>query len=100
MKDLTTTYLGLTLKNPIVAGSCGLTGSASKIEELAEAGVGAVVLKSLFEEQIEAAFLAVLGRRPRGDEWQVFPSLVTEDQQTHVVDLLWTLMQTTEFQTY
>lgn len=54
MKDLTTTYLGLTLKNPIVAGSCGLTGSASKIEELAEAGVGAVVLKSLFEEQIEA----------------------------------------------
>ena len=54
MKDLTTNYLGLTLKNPIVAGSCGLTGSASKIVELAEAGVGAVVLKSLFEEQIEA----------------------------------------------
>jgi dihydroorotate dehydrogenase (fumarate) len=54
MRDLTTNYLGLTLKNPIVAGSCGLTGSASKIAELAQAGVGAVVLKSLFEEQIEA----------------------------------------------
>jgi len=54
MKDLTTNYLGLTLKNPIVAGSCGLTGSAAKILELAEAGVGAVVLKSLFEEQIES----------------------------------------------
>ncbi len=54
MKDLTTNYLGLTLKNPIVAGSCGLTGTVGKIMELAEAGVGAVVLKSLFEEQIEA----------------------------------------------
>jgi dihydroorotate dehydrogenase (fumarate) len=54
MKDLTTTYLGLTLKNPLIAGSCGLTGSTPKILELADAGVGAVVLKSLFEEQIEA----------------------------------------------
>ncbi|MCG6931487.1 MAG: dihydroorotate dehydrogenase-like protein [Desulfofustis sp.] len=54
MKDLTSRYLGLTLKNPLIAGSCGLTGSAAKIQELAEAGVGAVVLKSLFEEQIEA----------------------------------------------
>ena len=54
MKNLTTKYLGLELKNPIIAGSCGLTGSVDKIKELAEAGVGAVVLKSLFEEQIEA----------------------------------------------
>lgn len=54
MKDLTSKYLGLTLKNPLVAGSCGLTGAVAKIQELAEAGVGAVVLKSLFEEQIEA----------------------------------------------
>lgn len=54
MKNLTTKYLGLELKNPIIAGSCGLTGSLEKIKELAGAGVGAVVLKSLFEEQIEA----------------------------------------------
>ncbi|MCB2217624.1 dihydroorotate dehydrogenase-like protein [Desulfofustis glycolicus] len=54
MTDLTTNYLGLKLKNPVVAGSCGLTGSLVKIRELADAGVGAVVLKSLFEEQIEA----------------------------------------------
>jgi len=54
MKDLTTNYLGLTLKNPLIVGSCGLTGSTSKILELADTGVGAVVLKSLFEEQIEA----------------------------------------------
>jgi len=54
MKDLTTNYLGLTLKNPIIAGASTLTGSVPKIVELAEAGVGAVVLKSLFEEQIES----------------------------------------------
>ena len=54
MVNLTTKYLGLELKNPIIAGSCGLTGSLMKIKGLAEAGVGAVVLKSLFEEQIEA----------------------------------------------
>lgn len=54
MKDLSTTYLGLNLKNPVIVGSCGLTGSVEKIRELAENGAGAVVLKSLFEEQIEA----------------------------------------------
>lgn len=54
MTNLSTKYLGLELKNPIITGSCGLTGSVMKIVEVAEAGVGAVVLKSLFEEQIEA----------------------------------------------
>ncbi len=52
MADLTTKYLGLTLRNPIVIGSSGLTDSVSKIVELDKNGVGAVVLKSLFEEQI------------------------------------------------
>lgn len=54
MKNLTTKYLGLELKNPVIIGSCGLTSSVEKIVELADAGAGAVVLKSLFEEQIEA----------------------------------------------
>jgi len=52
MPDLNTKYLGLTLKNPIVIGSSGLTDSVDKIIELEKNGVGAVVLKSLFEEQI------------------------------------------------
>lgn len=52
MANLETTYLGLTLKNPLVAASSGLTSSVEKIKELANAGIGAVVLKSLFEEQI------------------------------------------------
>lgn len=53
MIDLTTDFAGLKLKSPIIAGSSGLTRNLSKIKELAEARVGAVVLKSLFEEQIE-----------------------------------------------
>jgi dihydroorotate dehydrogenase (fumarate) len=52
MADLTTKYLGLTLRNPIIIASSGLTDSFEKIAELEKNGAGAVVLKSLFEEQI------------------------------------------------
>ncbi len=52
MANLTTKYLGLELKNPIVVGASELTNSVENVKELAEAGAGAVVLKSLFEEQI------------------------------------------------
>ncbi len=52
MADLTTKYLGLTLKNPIIIGSSGLTDSVEKIKELEKNGAGAVIIKSLFEEEI------------------------------------------------
>ncbi len=52
MINLHTTFMGIQIKNPIVAGSSGLTGNAASIKKLADAGVGAVVLKSLFEEEI------------------------------------------------
>ena len=52
MADLTTKYMGLTLRNPIVIASSGLTDSFGKIAELERNGAGAIVLKSLFEEQI------------------------------------------------
>jgi dihydroorotate dehydrogenase (fumarate) len=52
MADLSTKYLGLTLKNPIVIGSSGLTNSVKDIVNLEQNGAGAVVLKSIFEEQI------------------------------------------------
>lgn len=54
--DLSTNYLGLTLSNPIIAGSSGLSGTIDSIRQLADAGVGAIVLKSLFEEQILGQF--------------------------------------------
>lgn len=52
MINLSTQYLGLDLRNPLIVGSSGLTDSVSKIKKLSDAGAGAVVLKSLFEEQI------------------------------------------------
>jgi len=52
MKDLTTSYLGLELKNPIIAGSCGLTGTLEGIVSMEQHGAGAVVIKSIFEEEI------------------------------------------------
>lgn len=52
MPNLTTEYMGLKLKNPIIASSSGLTSKLSDILELEKQGVGAVVLKSLFEEEI------------------------------------------------
>jgi dihydroorotate dehydrogenase (fumarate) len=52
MKDLSTNYLGLQLKNPIIIGACTQTYSLDKIKEFADHNAGAVVLKSLFEEQI------------------------------------------------
>ncbi len=52
MANLTTQYLGLTLKNPLIAGSSGMTGNLQKVIKMEQAGIGAVVLKSLFEEQI------------------------------------------------
>jgi dihydroorotate dehydrogenase (fumarate) len=54
MTDLSVTYMGLHLDNPIVAASSGLTKNVRNVRRCAEAGAGAVVLKSLFEEEIEA----------------------------------------------
>ncbi len=53
MIDLSTTYMGLTLKNPLIVGSSGLTRTIENLQQIEEKGAGAVVLKSLFEEQIK-----------------------------------------------
>ncbi len=52
--DLRTKYLGLELRNPLIVGSSGLTDKPEKVKKTEEHNAGAVVLKSLFEEQINA----------------------------------------------
>ncbi len=52
MADLRTDYAGLSLKNPLIVSSSGLTKSLDRVMKAYNAGAGAVVLKSLFEEQI------------------------------------------------
>ena len=49
-----TKYAGLTLRNPLIIGSSGLTSKVERNKSFEEAGAGAIVLKSMFEEQIEA----------------------------------------------
>jgi dihydroorotate dehydrogenase (fumarate) len=50
--DLSTRYMGLELANPVIVGSSGLTDSVEGVRKCADAGAGAIVLKSIFEEQI------------------------------------------------
>jgi dihydroorotate dehydrogenase (fumarate) len=50
--DLRTSYLGFTLQNPIIVGSCGYTYSVKDVKSLVENGAAAIVLKSIFEEEI------------------------------------------------
>jgi len=52
LRNFETKLMGLSLKNPLVAASSGLTGSLEQIVQLEKHGIGAVVIKSLFEEQI------------------------------------------------
>ena len=54
MIDLRTRHMGLELRTPVIVAASGLTKSADAVGECAAAGAGAVVLKSIFEEQIEA----------------------------------------------
>jgi dihydroorotate dehydrogenase (fumarate) len=64
--DLSTSYLGMELAHPIVPSASPLTGDIDRILALAEAGAPAVVLASLFEEQIEHDLVAMSGEADPG----------------------------------
>jgi len=68
MIDLTTAYLGLKLKSPLVASSSPLTESLENIQRLEEAGAAAVVLPSIFEEQLTMESNALDRDLSRGTE--------------------------------
>jgi dihydroorotate dehydrogenase (fumarate) len=53
MATLTTTHMGVTLKNPLILGACNLSNNLDKLKEAEAAGVAAIVYRSLFEEQIQ-----------------------------------------------
>ena len=78
--DLSTTYLGLPLRSPLVASSGPLTGRIDSLRALEQAGIAAVVLPSLFEEQIdhedmEADRIADLGSFSNPEATSYFPDL-------------------------
>lgn len=65
MTNLETQYMGLKLKNPIIVASSGLTNTIEGIKDLETAGVGAIVLKSIFEEQINNEVSHLINRDPQ-----------------------------------
>jgi dihydroorotate dehydrogenase (fumarate) len=66
--DLNTNYLGLRLKNPLVVAACPLSQKMDSLKRLEEAGAAAVVLYSLFEEQITHDEVELIGADERGSE--------------------------------
>lgn len=74
MVDVTTTYLGLRLRTPIVASCSPLTGRIDSLQDLQDAGAGAVVLPSLFQEEVEAEELAAVALQDTGDDFAEFAS--------------------------
>jgi dihydroorotate dehydrogenase (fumarate) len=68
MVDLTTTYLGMKLKNPVVASASPLSQKADTAQELEKAGISAIVMYSLFEEQIISESLKIHEDLLRGTE--------------------------------
>jgi len=54
-------YMGLQLQSPLIAGSCGLTNSVERMKQMENYGIGAVVLKSIFEEQITNEVMQSVG---------------------------------------
>lgn len=53
MADLSTTYMGIKLKNPLILGASNLVTKPDTVKQIEEAGIGAIVYRSLFEEQIQ-----------------------------------------------
>ena len=53
MSKLNTRYLGLDLESPVIVGACDLTENSTNLKKIEKAGAGAVVYKSIFEEQID-----------------------------------------------
>ena len=81
MSDISTRYLGLALKSPLVASASPVCESVPNIRELEDAGVGAVVLPSLFEEQLELESNALDDDLWRGaDSYPESPSLLPDLQ--------------------
>ena len=90
--DLSTKYLGLELKNPIIVGSSGLTDSVKKIADLEKYGAGAVVLKSIFEEEITMEYEKVLAEeapsRYKDDYLDYFDYKIKEQNLTKYIKLI------------
>ncbi len=97
--DLSVNYLGLKLKSPIVVGSSSLTFSIDRLKQIEQAGAGAVVLKSIFEEEIQHEFNQVLEQESRHDDANLeyldyYDYKIKEDNVNRYIDFIKTAKET------
>jgi len=90
MADLRTTYAGVPLENPIVVAACSLSGMIDDIKRVEQAGAGAMVIKSLFEEQIIWESLKLeedinVGSESFGESIHYFPPLKHAGPKQHLM---------------
>ena len=82
--DLKTTYLGLELANPIVSGSCPLGANLDTVRLLEDAGAAAIVMPSLFEEEIMAAAKAQMEMESAGAGFAEASSYIPNPDGYHI----------------
>lgn len=92
MADLSTTYMGIRLKNPLILGASNLVTKPELIKELEVAGIAAVVYKSLFEEQIQLESLQMDEEMNQYDErnaemTRIFPDIAHGGPKEHLFNL-------------
>ncbi|MCF8303861.1 MAG: dihydroorotate dehydrogenase-like protein [Bacteroidales bacterium] len=86
MANLSTSYMGMELKNPLIVGSSGLTNSVKNVKEIEEKGAGAVVLKSLFEEQIRYETSKTMGQDEPSNLYPEALDYISNYSRKHKVD--------------
>ncbi|MCP4899018.1 MAG: dihydroorotate dehydrogenase-like protein [bacterium] len=82
--NLSTTYLGLELKNPIMCGACPLGTNVDMIRQLEDAGISGIVLPSLFEEEIQHAVRALMEMEAAGPSSAEASSYLPDPEGYHV----------------
>ncbi|GAB4324189.1 MAG: dihydroorotate dehydrogenase-like protein [Bacteroidales bacterium] len=92
MANLSTTYMGIELKSPVIVGACNLVENRENLRRMEEAGAGAIVYKSLFEEQIQLENLQMSDQMEeyaeRNAEMRsLFPDIEHAGPEEHLMNL-------------
>lgn len=88
MANLKTKFIGLELKSPIIAASSGLTADVNKLQQMANNGIGAVILKSIFEEQINQEASLCIGNEGYPEEADYIQNYVRANTIQQHIDLV------------
>jgi dihydroorotate dehydrogenase (fumarate) len=92
MADLSTTYMSIPLKNPLILGASNLVSKPEIIRQLVDAGIAAIVYKSLFEEQVQLESLQFVEEleeyeNRNAEMARIFPSLEHAGPKEHLLKL-------------